>query len=145
MLTLIAAPQTVIQTLAGALRDLHAEVRPGRTTAEAESHLATKLDLILVCYVFDELHPYRFIRRIKVGRANSETPLILVRALPVPLGESQEGEIRQAYESIGVDAFINYSRLVEDTGSARADEALRQSILKLVRLPSIRTAAASRP
>ena len=34
-------------------------------------------------------------------------PTILVRALPVLLGKTQEDEIREAYKSLGVDEFLN--------------------------------------
>ena len=138
--TLIAAPSLVVQTLGKALSDLRVEVHPGTTIAEAESHLATKLDLILVCYVFDDVHPYRFIGRIRSEGANMGTPVVLVRALPVPLGESQEGEIRRAYQSIGVDEFVNYSQLMHDQGAGVADQALRECVLRLLRPRSAATA-----
>jgi hypothetical protein len=34
-------------------------------------------------------------------------PIMLVRALPVPLGKTQEAEIRDSYEKLGVDEFMN--------------------------------------
>jgi CheY-like chemotaxis protein len=130
--TLIAAPDAVVQTLGEALRELPVDVYPGTTSAEAGAHLANDLDLILVCYVFDDLRPYRFINRIRNESPHAGTPLILIRALPVPLGESQEWEIRQAYKSIGVDEFVNYSELVHDKGSPHADQALRACVSKVL-------------
>lgn len=132
--TLIAAPNGVVQTLGNALRDLGAQVHAGVTPEAAASHLDSDLDLILVCYVFDDLHPYRFINRIRNESPHKRTPLILIRALPVPLGESQEWEIRRAYKSIGVDEFVNYSQLAHDKGPAQADIALRECVSKLVSL-----------
>ena len=131
--TLIAAPSPVVQTLSNALGELGVEVRPGTSVSEAEGHLATRFDLILVCYVFDDVHPYRFVGRIRGEGANAYTPVILVRALPVPLGESQEWEIRRAYQSIGVDEFVNYSQLVHDQGEGPANQALRQCVLRVLR------------
>ena len=130
--TLIAAPPGVVETLGNALRELAVEVYPGINTAEAGAHLERDLDLILVCYVFDDVRPYRFINRIRNESSHVRTPLILVRALPVPLGESQEWEIRQAYKSIGVDEFINYSQLSHQNGAAHADRALREGVSKLL-------------
>ena len=130
--TLIAAPPAVVETLSAALRELAVEVYPGVTTAQAGAHLEKDLDLILVCYVFDDVHPYRFINRIRNESAHGQTPLILVRALPVPLGESQEWEIRQAYKSIGVDEFINYSQLLHQKGAPHANHALRECVSKLL-------------
>jgi CheY-like chemotaxis protein len=130
--TLIAAPNGVVQTLAHALRDLGVQVHPGTTTEDAASHLNADLDLILVCYVFDDVHPYRFINRIRNESPHRHTPVILVRALPVPLGESQEWEIRRAYKSIGVNEFVNYSQLAHDKGTAHADLALRECVSRLV-------------
>ena len=120
--------------MAKALHPLGVEAVLGTTTQEAEGHIASAFDLILVCYVFDDLRPYRFVRRIRSESANPHTPLILVRALPVPLGESQEWEIRQSYKSIGVNDFVNYSQLVHDKGSEQADQALRESVSKFLRL-----------
>jgi PleD family two-component response regulator len=139
--TLIAAPPVVIQRLASALDELGVEVHPGATSEEAEGHLASKLDFILVCYAFDDVRPYRFIGRIRSDAVNANTPVILVRALPVPLGKSQEWEIRQAYKSIGVNDFLNYSQLLHDAGSTAADEALRQCVLSVARLPYISAVA----
>ena len=131
--TLIAAPNGVVQTLANALRELgEIQVHPGVTPEAAASHLEADLDLILVCYVFDDLHPYRFINRIRNESPHKRTPLILIRALPVPLGESQEWEIRRAYKSIGVDEFVNYSQLAHDKGADHANLALRECASKLI-------------
>jgi|SRR5687767_3141487 len=138
--TLIAAPSSVVQTLGNALRDVGVEARPGTTMTEAESELAARLDLILVCYVFDDVRPYRFIGRIRSEGPNARTPIILVRALPVPLGQSQEWEIRRAYQSIGVDEFVNYSQLVHDQGAGPANQALRQCVLRVLRPRSAATA-----
>jgi hypothetical protein len=82
--------------------------------------------------VFDDLRPYRFINRIRNESPHARTPLILIRALPVPLGESQEWEIRHAYKSIGVDEFVNYSELVHEKGSSHADHALRDCVSRLL-------------
>jgi CheY-like chemotaxis protein len=129
---LIAAPNGVVQTLGNALRELGVQVYAGVTPEAAASHLTAELDLILVCYVFDDLHPYRFINRIRNDSPHKRTPLILIRALPVPLGESQESEIRRAYGSIGVNEFVNYSQLAYDKGTAHADLVLCQCVARLV-------------
>jgi CheY-like chemotaxis protein len=129
---LIAAPPGVVQTLGEGLRELAVEVYVGTTSAEAGAHLAKELDLILVCYVFDDVRPYRLINRIRNESPHGQTPLILVRALPVPLGQSQEWEIRQAYKSIGVDDFVNYSQLLQEQGEAQANRALRESVSRLL-------------
>jgi CheY-like chemotaxis protein len=129
--TLIAAPPAVAQTLAKALGELSGEVLGVATPEEAGPYLDRELDLILVCYVFDDLHPYKFINRIRNESPHKRTPVVLIRALPVPLGESQEWEIRRAYKSIGVNEFVNYSEMVHEKGSAHADAALRECIAKL--------------
>ena len=131
--TLIAAPPAVVQTLANALRELGVEVYGAATPQEAGPRLEAQLDLILVCYVFDDLHPYRFINRVRNESPQTQTPLILIRALPVPLGESQEWEIRHAYKTIGVNEFVNYSQLVHEKGSEHADRSLRECVSKLLR------------
>lgn len=125
---LIAAPAAVVQTLGGALRDLGVEVSGCGTPAEGEQHLKRRFDLILVCYVFDDLRPYHFIGRIRHESENTKTPIVLVRALPIPLGKSQEWEIGTAYKSIGVDEFCNYSEALHEKGSERANEMLRQVV-----------------
>jgi CheY-like chemotaxis protein len=123
---MIAAPAPVWQALGSALRELVVEVYGCTTAAEAEKYLGRRFDLILVCYVFDDLRPYHFIDRIRHEGENTRTPIVLVRALPVPLGKSQEWEIATAYKSIGVDEFCNYSELVHEQGAEQADQALRK-------------------
>jgi|SRR5690349_3508924 len=135
---LIAAPAVVVQTLGGALRELGVEVQGCTTPGEGEKQLARRFDLILVCYVFDDVHPYHFIGRIRHESANAQTPIVLVRALPVPLGKSQEWEIGTAYKSIGVDEFCNYSDVLHEKGSDQANEMLRQCVSKVLHAPDKR-------
>lgn len=56
----------------------------------------------------------------------------------MPLGESQEWEIRQAYKSIGVDEFLNYSELLQEKGAAEANHALRPCVSGLLSAGSSR-------
>ena len=135
---LIAAPAVVVQTLGVALRDLGVEVYGCTTPAEGEEQLQRRFDLILVCYVFDDVRPYHFIGRIRHESENVQTPIVLVRALPVPLGKSQEWEIATAYKSIGVDEFCNYSQILHENGSEQANDALRQCVSKVLHAPDRR-------
>ena len=86
---LIAAPGPVIKELASVLAD-EAHIVGGQTFEDAVGRLHEFApDLIIVCYVFDEVRPFRLLQYARNVRP-AHVPTILVRALPVPLGKTQE-------------------------------------------------------
>jgi PleD family two-component response regulator len=128
---LIAAPGPVIRELSSVLAD---EVRPvgGETLDQAVGQLqGLEPDLIIVCYAFDEVRPFRLLHYLRHELRRRHVPTILVRALPVALGKTQEAEIRESYKSLGVDEFFNLH-----------DEKLRQG--KEAALGKFRDAVMSR-
>ena len=54
---------------------------------------------------------------------------ILVRALPVPLGRTQEAEIRESYRTLGVDEFFNWHGLERRHGRSTGLQKFRDSVL----------------
>jgi PleD family two-component response regulator len=120
---LIAAPGPVIKELSSVLAD---EARPvgGETLDEAVRKLQElEPDLIIVCYAFDEVRPFRLLHYLRHELHRRHVPTILVRALPVPLGKTQEAEIRESYKSLGVDEFFN---LQDEKLRQGTEEALRR-------------------
>ena len=62
-----------------------------KTWDDAVSRLEEKAaDLIVICYAFDEMRPFRLLQYLRQGRRRAHLPTILVRALPVPLGKNEE-------------------------------------------------------
>lgn len=129
---LIAAPGDVIRLLNAVLSE-EADVVGAQTHDEAVRVLhAREPDLVIVCYAFDEMHPFRFLRYVR-GERDLQVPTILVRALPVPLGKTQEEEIRESYRTLGVDEFFNLHELERRHGRSTGLQKFRDSVLS--RLP----------
>jgi CheY-like chemotaxis protein len=134
---LIAAPSSVIRELSFALGDA-VEVIGADTWDQALERLGDPLpSLIVVCYAFDQMRPFRLVHHLRAKQDGRRLPIILVRALPVPLGRTQEVEIRQSYQNLGVDEFVNLYDTRQQAGTAAAFERFRD--LVFARLP--RTAA----
>jgi len=89
--------------------------------------------LVLVCYAFDEMRPFRLISYIRDDQQRKGLPTVLVRALPVPLGATQEAEIRESYKTLGVTDFVNVRGLIEELGERLALEQFRTRIAELLR------------
>jgi PleD family two-component response regulator len=132
---LIAAPADVIRRLGAALAD-DAEISGAETWDQALERLDEQQpQLIIVCYAFDEMRPFRLVHYVRhewqATRAN--VPTILVRALPVPLRKTQEDQIRESYKTLGVDEFFNLHDEGERRGSEEALQEFRESVIR--RLP----------
>jgi hypothetical protein len=104
----IAAPAPVIRQLGGALAADDIEIIGCETWDDAVSRLEEKdADVLVICYAFDEMRPFRLLQYLRQERPRSHVPTVLVRALPVPLGKTQEEQIRESYQNLGVDQFYN--------------------------------------
>jgi hypothetical protein len=126
---LIAAPSAVVSKLKTGVAD-HVEVLAAETYEAALACLSERqVDLLIVCYIFDDVRPYRLLNRLKeLGEA---PPAMLVRALPVPLREKEE-EVRTAYAPLGVREFQNFSDQEKIEGTKVALAQFRQLVLRLV-------------
>jgi PleD family two-component response regulator len=102
---LIAAPSDVVRELAAALGD-SVEALGATTWTESLNRLEQEPDVIVVCYVFDELRPYRLIQHVRAEFEDQSIPIVLVRALPVRLGNAEK-EVRDSYLAIGANQFLN--------------------------------------
>jgi hypothetical protein len=76
------------------------------------------------------MHPFRLLQHVEEAK---QVPTILVRALPVPLGKTQEVQIRESYKTLGVDEFFNLYDEGNRAGREAALEAFRQAVVS--RLP----------
>lgn len=132
----IAAPAAVIRQLGGLFTSHEVEIVGCETWDDAVSRLEEKdADLLVICYAFDEMRPFRLLQYLRQERASSHLPTILVRALPVPLGRTQEAQIRESYQNLGVDQFYN---LYEEKLREGAEAALRHfRDAVLARLPRV--------
>jgi len=131
--TLLAAPAVVIRQLSAPLAE-DFEIVGAATWEDAVQGLSrAPPHLVIVCYIFDEMRPYRFVQHVRssqYGRA----PIFLVRAVTVPLGTTQEADLRRSYTELGVNAFLNFSDLANEQGLDAALQEFRRIALSL--LPS---------
>lgn len=110
---LVAAPMAVIGEVAAALSDDFSFIG-APTLDQALARLnAEEPDLIILCYAFDEMRPYRLLNYLQERR--SKIPIVLVRALPVPL-HGKEDEIRSSYAMLGAGTFINLYEEIQSYG-----------------------------
>lgn len=136
---LVAAPAAVSRQLGQALA-ADAEIAGAETWDEAVARLHDiEPDLLIVCYVFDEMRPFRLLRYARHDWQHGHVPTLLVRALPVALGKSQEQEIRESYRTLGVDEFFNLRDEVVRHGKEAALKRLRDCVTS--RLPRLSAAA----
>jgi PleD family two-component response regulator len=128
---LIAAPAVVIRQLRAAL-PADADVTGAAIWVDAVRGLAEVTpQLIIVCYVFDEVRPYRFIQHVR-DTEDQRVPIFLIRAVTIPLGATQEADLRRSYVELGVNAFLNFSDLANERGLDAALEEFRRVALSLL-------------
>ena len=127
---LIAAPALVIRQLRAAL-PAELEVVSAATREDAVKRLSEQaMDLVVVCYIFDEMRPYALIQDVRASEQH-RTPIILIRAVTTPWGATDEADVRRSYEDLGVDAFLNFSNVANERG---LDAALQEFSLLAVSL-----------
>jgi hypothetical protein len=130
---LIAAPSSVVSKLKAGLD--HVQVMAAGTYEEALACLRERrVDLLIVCYIFDDVRPYRLLNHLQ--DLGERPPAMLVRALPVPLRE-KEDEVRAAYGPLGVREFQNFSDQEKSQGTKAALEQFRRLVLGLIRVPHV--------
>jgi CheY-like chemotaxis protein len=95
--------------------------------------------LIIVCYVFDEMRPYRFIQHVR-DTQYQRVPIFLIRAVSVPLGATLESDLRRSYVDLGVNAFLNFSDLANERGLDVALQEFRRVVISLLP-PAVEAAA----
>ena len=134
---LIAAPAAVTKELASVLTE---DVE--RVGVETFDHAAAEAkerqpDVVIVCYAFDEMRPFRLLQHLRQESRGAHVPTMLVRALPIPIGEAEEARIREAYTTLGVDQFFNLNDEARRTDRAAALQKFRDAVRALLpRRPS---------
>src|SRR5687768_15144865 len=128
---LLAAPAVVIRQLSGAL-PTDVDVIGAGTWDDAVQRLSeVSPHLIVVCYVFDEMRPYRFIQHVR-DTEHRRVPIFLIRAVSVPLGTTLESDLRRSYVDLGVNAFLNFSDLANERGLEVALQEFRRVVISLL-------------
>jgi hypothetical protein len=127
---LIAAPAVVIRQLRAALPE-DADVTGAAIWEDAVRGLAEVTPQLIV----DEVRPYRFIQHVR-DTEDQRVPIFLIRAITIPLGATQEADVRRSYVELGVNAFLNFSDLANEKGLDAALEEFRRVALSLLPRPS---------
>src|SRR3954464_4598306 len=103
---LVAAPAIVFGKLRRAFAD-RADLLSAETFDDAARLLQSEsLEVFVLCYVFDDVRPYRILNHLQGVGQPHHLPTVLVRALPVPLRES-ERDVEEAYRQLGITLFVN--------------------------------------
>jgi hypothetical protein len=105
-------PRVLIAGVATAMRDLQAAVEDYVSPIAAENHDDA---LTRPSIPPDTVRPRRPLF--------DNVPIILVRVLPLGLGTRGEGEMREAYASLGVNEFVNF---YDDVARDGREAALRR-------------------
>lgn len=128
---LIAAPAPICRKLESVLAE-HADVSCAEGFDAALARLrAGDIDVLVLCYVFDDVRPYRLLNHMQ-DESLAPMPIVLVRALPVPLRDS-ETDLEEAYRQLGVTYFVNLSDQERQEG-AQAVQRFAQQVLSLTSL-----------
>lgn len=128
---LIAAPLDITRELGATLGE-GVDVVGATTFEQALDRLSEgEPQLIVVCYIFDHLRPYRLIQHVRAERQGKPLPILLVRALPVRLG-NEEAEVRDSYLAMGVNQFLNLWLVTERHGRPAALQQFSDSVFSLL-------------
>ena len=131
-LALIAAPLSVVNKLRAGVED-HVQVIGAETYEDALPLLRERpVALLIVCYVFDGVRPYRLLNHLPELKPRPRA--MLVRALPVPLRE-EEQSVRASYAALGAGEFQNFSDQERSIGLEAALQQFRKIVLGLVHAP----------
>jgi hypothetical protein len=131
-LALIAAPNTVVNRLRRGVED-HLQIIAAETYEDALPLLRERpIDLLIVCYVFDGVRPYRLLNHLPELKPRPRA--MLVRALSVPLREEDQ-TLRASYAALGVGGFQNFSDQEKRVGRDAALQQFRKIVLELLHAP----------
>jgi hypothetical protein len=129
---LIAAPVRVINEL-GSVLEGELEVTGGETFEDVEAKFHEQPpDVLIVCYAFDEVRPFGLLNYVRDEWRRGHIPTMLVRALPIPIGETEEAQIRESYKTLGVDVFFNLHDEARRSNRSAALHRFRDAVRELV-------------
>ena len=114
------------------LHDEH-DVFQCETLDQAVEHLKQQdVDLIVLCYLFDEMRPFRLIHHVRNEIRRRDLPILLVQPVNWKLDDAQSKQMTDAYESIGIDGFVDLCEDARPRGDEQAFQAFRTSVSRLL-------------
>ena len=114
------------------LNDEH-DVVQCETLDQALEHLKHQdADLIVLCYLFDEMRPFRLIHHVRNELRRRDLPILLVQPVNWNLDDAQSKQMTDAYESIGIDGFVDLCEDARPRGDEQAFQAFRASVSRLL-------------
>ncbi|TAK82270.1 MAG: hypothetical protein EPO20_21560 [Betaproteobacteria bacterium] len=129
---LLAAPHDVILDVQPALAKC-LELSAAETLDEAITRLhADKPEMLLVCYAFDNVRPFRLLQYLQLEWQGPKMPIMLIRAVPVSTGKAEEAEIFEAYSSLGVLHFFNLWNQIAQHGREVALRRLQHAVQSIL-------------
>lgn len=126
---LLAAPADVIRQLRPALDEV--EVLAAETWDQAIGNLRRDNPCaVVVCYLFDEMRPFRLLHYLRYEWQRKTLPVILVRAVAVDFGATEDEQVREAYEALGVADFFNLADVATHNGEREALDRFRRLVMR---------------
>ncbi len=110
---------TVLDTIAGSLRDAGFEVMAAQDGAEAlKMLLSEKPDLAIIDIILPKVDGWRVAEKLKVGPESAKVPVIMLSAIVAQEGKPEDWEIGDFYFSkpVNFEALLKKIReMLEDT------------------------------
>ena len=108
--------------------------------------------LIVLCYLFDEMRPFRLVHHVRNDPRPVQThmpllrndlrrpdlPILLVQPVDWHLDDAQIKQMSDAYESIGINGFVNFHEDVETYGEKMALQRFRTAVTSLLHSRSLK-------
>ena len=94
--------------------------------------------LIVLCYLFDEMRPFRLVHHVRNELRRPDLPILLVQPVDWHLDDAQIKQMSDAYESIGISGFVNFHEDVETYGEKMALQRFRTAVTSLLHSRSLR-------
>jgi hypothetical protein len=91
-----------------------------------------------------QIRPFRILNYVREELRGAHIPTMLVRALPVPIGETEEARIRESYTTLRVDALFNLHDEARRTDRRAALHKFRDAIQRLLPMTGERRRATAK-
>lgn len=96
-------------------------------------------ELIVLCYLFDEMRPFRLVHHVRNDLRRADLPILLVQPVDWHLDDAQIKQMSDAYESIGINGFVNFHEDVQTYGEKKTLQRFRTLVMNLLHSQSVRT------
>lgn len=129
---LLAGAAVCCKELLQVLRDDHDVFRCDTLDEAAERLKHESPDVIVLCYLFDEMRPFRLIHHVRNDLRRRDLPILLVQPVDWNLDDAQTRQMTDAYESIGINGFVDLCEDVKASGDEEPLQRFRTLVSRLL-------------